>query len=162
MADTKRTAAKKAAMTKNRKGNEGEETDSSNSKEVKVVVEIRIPQLEAQATTLSENRFSSLTRASAALLPAVVKITPVRDIHVVEIDVNAKNIVKDLDVGADQTHIANGQVSPDKPVFLFIHVTGIPNTQIVVVLEFDGKEIFNSPIHIDPNSGRIVTNQIIL
>lgn len=154
-------------MSKNKTKNKDlpEEAKSPAPAETKIVVEVRIPQLENQGTAAPGQTANSiqpqLNRAHLAQANAVVKITPVKRIHIVEVDVNAKTIVKNVDVEADQQLEKSGEVSPTKPISFFLSITGEANTQIDVGLFFNGQEEFKGALFI-PNSGRLADQKILI
>jgi hypothetical protein len=158
-------------MSKNKTKNKDIPADAKSTApapaETKIVVEVRIPQLENQGAVFTSNQKAAdssrlqLDRTHLAQANAVVKITPVKRIHVVEVDVNAKTILKDLDIEADQPFEKSGEVSPTKPISFFISITGEANTKIDVELHFNGHEEFNGSLFI-PKSGRLADQKILI
>ena len=91
---------------------------------------------------------------------AKLTITPVQDIHIVEIDVNAIEIVKDTDVQKDEAFESTKNIFPTRPLSLFINITGIPNTMIAINFDLDTVNEFKGNLFI-PNSGRLIIQKII-
>lgn len=155
----------KTSKTLNSNNGDSKKT-SSKSSEIKIVVEVRFPQLERRSIPLSLQRKainleSRGLKASLEAATATVKISPAKEIHVVEIDVNEETLLKDTDLQGGQTHMESGEVSPTKPITLYVHIVGEPNTRIDFELEFEGSQVFSSPLFI-PSTGRLIYNPPII
>ena len=135
---------------------------SKNVQEVKLIFELNIPQL-GSSQTLSDKSMSAIERFAVSGLgdkPAKLSITPVQEIHIVEIEVNAVELVRDTDVQKDEVFVATKDIFPTRPLSLFINITGIPNTMVEVILELDSTNEFKGNLFI-PNSGRLIIQKII-
>lgn len=155
------------AGNKGSNNSDGSKRKQVDPPEVKIIVEVRFPQLENQvaASSLSSEKNTEvaggMVSAILAQTTAALKITPVKKIQIVEIDVNAQTIVRDRDVEANELLEGSGAVSPRRPISFRIHITGEANTRIDLELNFDGKEVFNKAVFI-PSSGRLVDTKILL
>lgn len=133
-----------------------------NVQEVKLILELNIPQL-GSSQIASDKSMSAVALFAASGLgdkAAKLTITPVQDIHIVEIDVNAIEIVKDTDVQKDEAFESTKNIFPTRPLSLFINITGIPNTMIAINFDLDTVNEFKGNLFI-PNSGRLIIQKII-
>lgn len=133
-----------------------------NIQEVKLTLELNIPQLNS-ARISAENSGAAIARFAASGLgdkPAKLTITPVQDVHIVEIEVNAIEIVLDTDVQKDQAFEVTKDIFPTRPLSLFINITGIPNTMVAINFDLDSTNEFRGNLFI-PNSGRLIIQKII-
>jgi len=105
-------------------------------------------------------RMQQITASETILKKATVTITPVKDIHIVETEVNAVTITTDMDVQKDQAFTASQPVLPSRPLSFFINITGLANTMVSIELVLDTASEFKGDIYI-PNSGRLVVQKII-
>lgn len=133
-----------------------------NIQEIKLILELNIPQL-GSSQIVSDKSMSAIDRFVAGELgdkAAKLTITPVQDIHIVEIEVNAIEIVTDTDVNKDVAFEVSKNIFPTRPLSLFINITGIPNSMISVNLDLDTLNEFKGNLFI-PNSGRLIIQKII-
>ena len=134
----------------------------NSPQEVKVVVELHIPQLNTPRalSSLSNSPISLFATSAEREKEGTLTIKPVQDIHIVEIEINTISFAKDENVQKDQNFTATQNIFPTRPLSLFLHITGIPNTMISINFDLDSKNEFKGDLFI-PNSGRLVIQKII-
>lgn len=91
---------------------------------------------------------------------ASVTVIPVRAVHITEVDVNGTAMLRDANAAIDEKITGTGSVFPSRPVSLYLHFTGLPNTLVAVELIIDAVTEYKEDVYI-PESGNLVMQKNI-
>ncbi len=121
-----------------------------------------------RVNNLQENFFwERLSPAPLAAVPAEegkksasVTVIPVRAIHITEVDVNGTALLRDANAAIDEKITGTGSVYPSRPISLYLHFPGLPNTLVAVELIIDAVTEYKEDVYI-PESGNLVMQKNI-
>lgn len=136
-------------------------TNPGNSNDTRVIVEIRIPQLENLSSLASNGPSLRTVQPLLDSAPlevgkkeAEISLQPSADIQLVQLDVNAVTIAANEPITGGNAFTKKGMVFPLRPISFYVDITGAAGTVISTKLVLDGKEEYKADIQIQA-SGRL-------